>query len=213
VKHVHAIEIEPAFVCFLRDNCTSLSLDNVDIIEGDALTLDFPQSMDKIISAVPYAISAPLTFKILEYLVANRASARLIYQKEFGEKMLAQAGSMAYGRLSASVSLLGEAVPLLDISKNNFFPVPKVHSILIGIAPRESIDANLGRACMELLRGLFPFKNKMLLKAMAMYLENEGVAVARKDLDTMPCGDKRVRELDRDDILALAKWFSARGGR
>ena len=212
VKHVHAIEIDPAFSQFLQDKCQSLDIDNVDIISSDALAIEYPPMMNKIISAVPYSISAPLTFKILEYLRLQPALACLIFQKEFSEKILAKPGTMTYGRISASVSLLADVVPLLEISRNNFFPVPRVDSMLLRISPRPSIDADIAHVCMDLLRGVFPFKNKMLKKAIAMFLGKESSNASKANIETMPFGDKRVRELDRDDFLALARWYSTIAG-
>jgi len=212
VKHVHAIEIEPAFITFLQDKCKAFAIDNIDIITGDALAIDYPAAMNKVISAVPYSISAPLTFKILDYMLVQPAIACLIYQKEFGEKLLAKPGTMAYGRIAASVSVFAKALPLLDITRNNFYPVPRVDSLLVRLVPRTGIDVNMARSCMDLMRGLFPFKNKMLKKAMTLHLGHEGKALAKADIDAMPFGDKRVRELDRDDLLSLATWYAATAG-
>lgn len=208
VKQVHAIEIDPAFIKFLSEKCKSLAISNVDIIAGDALVIEYPSAMNKLISAVPYSISAPLTFTILGYLRAQPIIAYLIYQKEFGEKMLAKPGTMAHSRISASVSLLADVVPLLDISKNNFYPVPRVDSMLLRIIPRSSVNAELASICMDLLRGLFPFKNKVLKKAIAMYFEKTSLSVSKTDIETTPFGNKRVRDLDRNDLMELARWYS-----
>ena len=208
VKQVQAIEIDPAFIQFLRDKSNSLSIDNIDIVAGDALTLEYPLIINKIISAVPYSISGPLTFKILEYMKVQPAIAFLIYQKEFGEKILAKPGTIAYSRISASVALFADVLSLLEISRNNFYPVPRVDSILLRINPRSRIDMSIADVCMDLLRGLFPFKNKLLKKALIMYLKNEGSILSSNDLENMPFGDMRVRDLDRDEFLNLAQWYS-----
>ena len=73
------------------------NIDNVELINDDALNVEFPK-FDKIISNLPYQISSPITFKFLNY---DFQLAILMYQKEFASRMNGKVGSKDYSRLSA----------------------------------------------------------------------------------------------------------------
>jgi hypothetical protein len=71
------------------------------------------------------------------------------------------------------------------------------------------LPAEVARACLELTRGLFPFKNKVLRKAMALLVENEtGLPAGAGLLDAVPFKEKRVRELTAEDLQTIASWYA-----
>ena len=209
VKYVHAIELNPRFASYLQSRANELGITNVEIQNGNALDLDFPAGYSTVFSAMPYSISAPLTFKVLDYLQHQPARAFLTCQKEFGEKLAAKPGSMDYGRLTANASLFSRVEVMMHISRNNFYPVPDVDSVLVQLLPRDRLPDEIARACLELTRGLFPFKNKVLRKAMALHVEKEsGHTIEPGLLDALPFKEKRVRELTADDLQAVAAWYA-----
>jgi len=106
---------------------------NIEYVWGDALETDWPK-FNKIISNIPYSISAPLTFKLLEY---DFDKAVLCYQKEFAEKMVAEAGSNDYGRLSVMVQYYFEPKILEVVPKNAFYPQPKVDSAIVSLVRKD----------------------------------------------------------------------------
>ena len=64
----------------------------IELILGDALEINFP-AFDKVVSNLPYQISSPITFKILD---TNFKKGILMYQKEFAQHLVAQPGERAY---------------------------------------------------------------------------------------------------------------------
>jgi len=110
---------------------------NVEIINSDILKLDFESlpRFDKVVSNLPYQISSPFTFKLLEY---SFDLAVLIYQKEFAERMIAKPGSKKYSRLSVNVYYKAECSLLKIVSKRFFNPIPKVDSAIIKLVPRKT---------------------------------------------------------------------------
>ena len=83
-KKVIAIEIDKYLYNYLKNTCPK----NVELINSDVLELDFESlpRFNKIVSNLPFQISSPITFKILDY---NFSKAVLIYQKEFADRMIA----------------------------------------------------------------------------------------------------------------------------
>src|SRR2546430_15419985 len=93
-RHVVAIEADRRFAAYLRE-----SLPGVEVIEGDALTIQWPR-FDIMASNLPYQISSPLTFRLLAKPFRR---AVLMYQWEFARRMIAKPGTADYSWLSVGV--------------------------------------------------------------------------------------------------------------
>ena len=65
-------------------------------ISGDIMKIDLPY-FDICVANIPYSISSPLTFKLLSHRPIFR-SAVIMFQKEFGERLVAKPGSEQYSR-------------------------------------------------------------------------------------------------------------------
>jgi 16S rRNA (adenine1518-N6/adenine1519-N6)-dimethyltransferase len=105
-KKVYAIEKDRALARLFEDE-----FPEVEVIVGDAMEVDWPE-FDKMVSNIPYEISSPLTFKLLDH---DFKLAVITYQLEFAERLVAYAGDWAYSRLSvmayyrAGMEMLGDA--------------------------------------------------------------------------------------------------------
>ncbi|MEX2680832.1 MAG: 16S rRNA (adenine(1518)-N(6)/adenine(1519)-N(6))-dimethyltransferase RsmA [Candidatus Sigynarchaeota archaeon] len=214
VKHVHAIELNPKFARFLQQKARELGITNFQIENANALHVNFPEGYSVVFSAMPYSISAPLTFKVLDYMQRHRARAFLTCQKEFGEKLAAKPGSMDYGRVTANVSFFAHVDLAMHVSRNNFYPIPDVDSVLVRLSPRDPLPRETVQAYTTLTRGLFPYKNKVLRRAMALLAEKElGYQLEPGLLDAMPFKEKRVRELTAEDLQTVAGWYASISAR
>jgi len=132
-KQVIAIEIDGQLVEHLQKRLP----ENVLLIHDDALKVDFTVLPDfnKIVSNLPFQISSPITFKLLDY---DFTVAVLIYQKEFAERMTAKPGTKHYSRLSVGVYYKAHCELLETIPKTCFKPQPKVDSCTVKLVPRKS---------------------------------------------------------------------------
>ena len=133
VEKVIAIEIDKKLIESLKKNLPS----NVNLINSDILKLDFEDlpKFNKVVSNLPYQISSPFTFKLLKY---KFDLAILVYQKEFAERIVAKPGSNKYSRLSVNVYYKSECIFLRTISRNAFYPIPKVDSAIVKLIPRKT---------------------------------------------------------------------------
>ncbi|MHA1716108.1 MAG: 16S rRNA (adenine(1518)-N(6)/adenine(1519)-N(6))-dimethyltransferase RsmA [Promethearchaeota archaeon] len=207
VKEIIAVEIEPRFKKYLDKKTKQYSINNVKIINGDALKIEFPMNIDKIISIMPYSISAPLIFKIIKYFKMNPCDAYLMCQREFSKKLIAASGSREFSRISINVSAFSKVEALLNIENTAFYPVPEVESTFIKIKPKFNCKITDQENFFKLTRALFPYKNKKLKNAMKIYLKMKLNENIQDDvLNTMPCRDLRVRMLDVDKVLEILKW-------
>jgi 16S rRNA (adenine1518-N6/adenine1519-N6)-dimethyltransferase len=108
----------------------------VTIHQADALKFDYSTlgSNLRIVGNLPYNISTPLLFHLLEYKRCI-ADAHFMLQKEVVDRMCAAPGSKSYGRLTIMLGCQMEVVPLFDVPPTAFSPPPKVMSAVIRMRP------------------------------------------------------------------------------
>lgn len=117
---------------------------NLRVLEGDIMGMDFKRlagilrqeagsgAVLKVVSNLPYSISLPVLIRLLE----SRAGFRLLVlmlQKEAGERILSLPGSKNYAFPSVMTRMYGFPEEVARVSKNSFFPRPRVDSVLIRI--------------------------------------------------------------------------------
>ncbi|MGL4670113.1 MAG: 16S rRNA (adenine(1518)-N(6)/adenine(1519)-N(6))-dimethyltransferase RsmA [Methanobacteriaceae archaeon] len=126
VKKVISIEQDPTIFKILEKRINESNINNVKLILGDAVKIDFPK-FNKVVSNLPYKISSPITFKLLEY---DFEYAILMYQKEFVDRMVAKSGK-DYSRLSAMLYFNGDVKVIDKVPPQAFIPQPRVNSAVI----------------------------------------------------------------------------------
>lgn len=132
------------------------------VITGNVLKMDLPH-FDLCVSNIPYGISSPLIAKIFlrSYRCCFR-SATLLLQKEFARRLLAKPGESNFNRLAVNVRLVASVDFLMNVSKKDFVPCPKVDSSLVQIWPKPNIpDVNLDE-WLGFTRTCFSKRNKTL---------------------------------------------------
>ncbi len=113
----------------IADSCIKLKIFEEDILEFDETKIAPPY---KIVANIPYYITGPIIQKFLRS--ANPpAEMILMVQKEVGERLCAQPPRANY--LSALVQSMAETKLLFGVKKENFWPKPKVDSVVIKITP------------------------------------------------------------------------------
>jgi len=116
----------------------------LDVISGDALRTDFsalaPGEDKKIVANLPYNIGTEL---LVRWLTVERwppfyRSMTLMFQREVAQRIVAQPGSNAYGRLGVLAGWRTEAKIAFDVPPQAFTPPPKVTSSVVHIVPRQA---------------------------------------------------------------------------
>ena len=160
---------------------------NVEVIHADAVKAPFPR-FTKVVSNLPYVISSPITFKLLEH---DFSRGILMYQKEFAQRMSASVGSPDYSRLSVEVYRRAECRLLEEVSPAAFSPQPKVRSAIVGLRPRPCPFAiKNGALFSAVTKALFSHRRKSVRNALvseekvlaphALRLETGGELLKRK---------------------------------
>jgi 16S rRNA (adenine1518-N6/adenine1519-N6)-dimethyltransferase len=141
----------------------------VRVVHGDALEMDLTSYVPRgrtyrVLSNLPYAITTPLLFRILE-LRPPPARVVVTVQIEVAERIVAAPGTRAYGALSVGVQVRGTARIAFRIGRRAFRPVPAVDSATVVIEPAaRALSAEEEMALRRLTRVAFGWRRKQLQK-------------------------------------------------
>ena len=196
-KKLILVEIDPRLCSILRKRFAKKR--NVLIKQANILDLDI-KKVDVIVGNIPYSITSKILLKLTKI---EFAYAILMIQKEVCNRIIAKPSTSEYGRLSVIINAYFEISPLLEVSKENFYPKPKVDSTIIKIlkkpSPRLSNNFELVTAALFSHR-LMNVKNALYHSRKMLNLDKAEV----KELAKKIKNDKKVFMLDLDEIIEIA---------
>lgn len=201
---VIAVEKDPVLAEELRESFRDRP--NLTVVEGDILKMgESLPTFNKLVSTPPYYISSKLTLLMTE---KNFEVAAVVFQKEFGDRLLAEPGTADYGRLTVMARRKLNIEKVRDIPRTAFRPKPKVDSVLLRFSkkPVADIDEALFN---EMVRGIFTQRRRLLRSAMAHFLKLKfGRDVGKKLVDQLPLSEARVYQLSIGQLesLSLQVW-------
>lgn len=166
VQKVIAIELDERLYGRLEEEFSEIS--NIELVHGDALEYPYGELKEfKVVANIPYYITTPIIFKLLEYREHLR-SITITVQKEIAERIVAGPGGKEYGRLSIMVQYFGKPKIKLMIPKEAFRPVPKVDSAVIHIDIYKSpaVAVKDEQFFFALVRTAFSHRRKTILNAL-----------------------------------------------
>jgi 16S rRNA (adenine1518-N6/adenine1519-N6)-dimethyltransferase len=136
--------------------------DNLEIIWGDALEVDFP-AFDKVVANLPYKVALPLTFKLLDCKFDRGI---LMYQKQLAQRLCATVGQNGYSRLGVSISRRANAELLEVVDRAAFYPQPDVDSAMVELqCTKPKFDIPSEDFFKEVLERLFAQRQKSVQQA------------------------------------------------
>ncbi|HVE06355.1 MAG TPA: 16S rRNA (adenine(1518)-N(6)/adenine(1519)-N(6))-dimethyltransferase RsmA [Paraburkholderia sp.] len=206
---LHAVELDRDLIGRLKNKFGAL----LELHEGDALAFDFatlaasgaPGEPDakpslRIVGNLPYNISSPLLFHLASF-APRVIDQHFMLQNEVVERMVAQPGSKAFGRLSVMLQYRYVIDKLLDVPPESFQPPPKVDSAIVRMipyAPHElpGVDeATLG----GLVTAAFSQRRKMLRNTLASYRDQVDFDAFGFDLA------RRAEDVPVDEYVRIAQ--------
>ena len=145
------------------------SRDDVEVVHGDVLRVPLERHLRDpaealVVGNIPYNITTPIVFRLLER--PRPRAIVLMVQEEVADRIVAPAGTKAYGALSVGVRAVAEVERLFKVGRGAFRPVPGVDSAVIRIVPHrperstEAEEASL----RTLVRAAFQWRRKQLRK-------------------------------------------------
>ena len=178
------------------------------LVEEDALKVDERALVGEgahVVANLPYNIGTAL---LLKWLGGPWPpwwqSLTLMFQKEVAERIVAEPGSEAYGRLSVAAQWRARPRIAMTVNRSAFVPPPKVTSSVVHVVPAEQPEAVDPRMMEKLSEAAFGQRRKMIrssLKAVPGALD----AAQRLGIDT----ERRAETLSVAEWIALARRLSS----
>ncbi|MGL5742264.1 MAG: 16S rRNA (adenine(1518)-N(6)/adenine(1519)-N(6))-dimethyltransferase RsmA [Legionella sp.] len=203
LSHLTAVEIDTDLQKYLAE--LPSTQDKLNLIPADALTLDYSQfgSKLRVVGNLPYNISTPLLIHLLRFLPFIE-DMHFMLQKEVVERMAAQPGSKAYGRLTVMLQYHCIVEHLFDVPPEAFDPQPKVYSAIVRLVPhRVSPFDSVSVAQLErLVASAFAMRRKTLNNNLKWIIAIEQLSTLGID------GSKRPEQISVSEYVQLAKFIS-----
>lgn len=165
-EQLHVIELDWDLIPALKTRC--LGKGALIVHQGDALEFDFESLVEnaeplRIIGNLPYNISTPLIFHLLEYS-RYITDMHFMLQKEVVDRLAAKAGDDAYGRLSIMVQYHCQVTSLFYVPPGAFYPPPQVDSSVVRLVPYHEIPHRAVNVehFAQLVREAFSHRRKTL---------------------------------------------------
>ena len=163
--HVTAIEVDRWLVPVLEESLVGTS--NVTLLHEDALTADLAAlDVNKLVANLPYNIATHVVLRVLEE-APQVSELTVMTQREVGERLAAGPGSKVYGQTSVMVAYFASADVAARISRNVFYPVPNVDSVLVRIVRRPEPPDVDRSALFEVIRAAFGQRRKTIRNNLA----------------------------------------------
>ncbi|MCU1542550.1 MAG: rsmA [Microbacteriaceae bacterium] len=203
---VVAVEIDTRLAAQLPVTVAELQPDaRLTVITDDAMKVtELPQSPSVLVANLPYNVSVPVLLHFLEHF-PSLTRGLVMVQAEVGERLAAPPGSKVYGAPSAKAAWYGTWRTHGKVSRQVFWPVPNVDSILVGFERAELPGTEQERlATFAIIDAAFQQRRKMLRQSLSVVLGDSARATARLEAAGL-APTSRGEELTMLDFLAVAR--------
>ncbi len=207
---LYAVEIDRR----LEGNLTDLedSFPNLTILWGDAVQLDYALLLEekpqKVIANIPYHITTPLIWRLLEDLAPlGLCYMLLMVQKEAADRLTAPAGTKMRYPLGVTLDLMGQTRRVRKVPPGAFRPMPRVDSALIEIDIRQRLTLPRDAFWRRLLAGAFGQRRKTLVNNLISSLKLPREKAIERILSLGLDEKVRAEALESEYWLSLAEML------
>lgn len=196
--HVTAVEFDRRLLPILVR--TSGGLPNVDVVHADAMRLDWAAvEADVVVANLPYNIATPLVVTMLER-APQIGAMTVMTQREVGERLAARPSSKTYGQVTVLLQYFARTSIAARISRNAFYPVPRVDSVLVRIERRSQLPDVDFETLTRLVKAGFSQRRKTLRNALA------GLGAGPRAVNDA-LGASGISAAERAETVPPQKWF------
>lgn len=192
---VTAIELDPQFRPLLET--LQGQYPTLALLWGDAAALPFP-AFDKVVANLPYSVSLPLIFKLLEH---DFTAGVLVIQERLARRLAAKPGQPGYSRISVLAQQTATLQVMEVVKARDFEPPPEVDSAMLRLRrhrPRYTVpDRDYFRRFLDTA---FLRRSQPLRAALPSFPAGAGVD-----------GNRTVEATTPEDLAKLANALHAAG--
>lgn len=178
----------------LQKPLLDLNLPNVNFVFGDFMDADLAKVEDmfegryKVVANLPYYITTPIIFKLLEN-AQKLQSFTIMVQKEVALRAVATPKG-DYGILSVMVNFYGDAKLTRTIGRQMFYPQPNVDSALLNIVVYDKFPGVDKAGFLQYVKAAFAMRRKTLFNNLSAFYAQKGVT---KDQLLQIFGEKTLK--------------------
>ncbi|MBQ8134703.1 MAG: 16S rRNA (adenine(1518)-N(6)/adenine(1519)-N(6))-dimethyltransferase RsmA [Clostridia bacterium] len=207
---VVAVELDKRLLPVLEE--TLSGHDNIKIINGDAMKLDFVRLIEEefggsevvICANLPYYITSPVIMRLLEERLPIN-SLTVMVQKEAADRICAQPGTRESGAISAAVNYYSRPEMLFKVSKGSFLPAPKVDSAVIRlhILKEPPVSVQDEKMFFKVVKAAFSQRRKTLPNSLSsgLSLPKQEVAALLDAVGIKP--NARAEEMTMENLAQI----------
>ena len=179
------VELDRDLVSLLKDKFKQHA--NLEIFSADALRFNFSALVKnneklRIIGNLPYNISTPLMFHLLDNAQCID-DMHFMLQKEVVDRICAAPGSKKYGRLSVMMQYYCATELLFDVPPESFDPAPKVMSAIVRLVPHQQPPVEVNDITMlnRVVVQAFSQRRKTLRNSLKKLIEEDAIIALNID--------------------------------
>jgi len=207
-REVIAVEIDRRLASQLAEtmqNKIPNHASKLQIINEDAqLVNELPQLPTALVANLPYNISVPVILHLLEKFPSINKGLVMV-QAEVAQRLAAKPGNKIYGTPSVKAKWWAEMSIAGNVSREVFWPVPNVDSLLVGFQRGESPgDEALRVKTFTVIDAAFSQRRKMLRSALSVWAGGSSIAIEILEKAGVP-QTSRAEELELKDFIAIAR--------
>lgn len=213
------LHVPASVIAIEKDLSLAKALERLDptgqslkILSEDVLTADlapfFPKNKKvKVLGNIPYHITAPILAKFVP-LHQHVDSLTVMVQEEVARRITAKPGTKDFSSFALFIQFYAEAAYAFKVSKNCFFPAPRVDSAIVHLVlktPDQTVDAE---KLFLMIRSAFQMRRKILKNSLKEYYSIEKIDEALNSLGIKPLA--RPEELSLEQYISLLKELENR---
>ena len=198
LKQMHVVELDRDLVARLQKTFPS---DRLTVHSADALKFDFasipvpPGQKLRVVGNLPYNISTPLLFHLADFapLVQDQ---HFMLQKEVVERMVAEPGGKAFGRLSVMLQWRYRMDLRFIVPPTAFDPPPRVESAIVRMIPiAQPLQCEVA-ALEQVVTKAFSQRRKVIRNCVAGLLNEQDLI------------DAGINPQDRPEAVAVERFVA-----
>ena len=209
VDFLDAVELDRDLVARLEADPRAngrLHIHQHDALKFEFSTLVSPPDKLRVIGNLPYNISTPLLFHLLEFAPYIQ-DMMFMLQKEVVQRITADPGGKNYGRLSVMLQSQCKLEKILDVHPGSFSPPPKVDSAVVQLTPHMMpvVDIPDRESYARIVKASFAQRRKTLRNNLKGLLIESEITAAGIDPSA------RAETLSLEDFAALTRQVNSIG--
>ena len=209
---VFTIELDHRMIGVLDE--TLADLENVTVVQGDALSVDWgiafsADTATRLVANIPYQITSPLLIRILES-DPSFTHATILVQKEVAERVVAPAGSKVYGALSCVAQFVCDCHISSVVPRGVFYPPPKVDSAVLNLHPHNRYQGITINEFTRITRAAFNQRRKTLRNSLTAGLGWSDTDLYAVLEQASVLSDTRPEQVSVDQFCEIARAAKAR---